>query len=105
MFEKLEQATKEFEDKIASIFQEYLDQYQEVKIGTKFIYESEECEVTGAGLRFGIEEILTRDLPELNPDFDIIYYIDIPSWRLPSQPESKAVWIQGSSKKVLKENN
>jgi hypothetical protein len=86
------------EKKIESLCVQYLKKYQAVPLGTTFEYEGETCTVVGAKL----DDISLDDcFSELNPDYDIIYFIDIPQWRVESQPDMKVRWNQKRLVKFL----
>ena len=68
----------------------YLKKYQTVPNGTTFEYEGEVCTVVGARLDIELEDCFS----EIDPDTKIIYFIDIPQWRVPSQPDMKVCWNQ-----------
>jgi hypothetical protein len=68
----------------------YLRQHQTVAKGTTFEYEGELCTVVGATVYIELEDCFS----EIDPDTKIIYFLDIPQWRVPSQPYMKVRWNQ-----------
>lgn len=78
------------EKTIEKLCSQYLKEYQSVPIGTTFEYEGEVCTVMGARLDIELEDCFS----EINPAYNIIYFIDIPQWRVPSQPDLKVTWNQ-----------
>jgi hypothetical protein len=68
----------------------YLKKYQAIPKGTTFEYEGELCTVVGVKLDIELEDCFS----EIDPDTKIIYFLDIPRWRLESQPDMKVRWSQ-----------
>ncbi len=99
MIKELKSTIREFEDKVETILNCYVKKYQTVPIGTRFTYKGEECEVKGASFRYDAEQINQEFLwgYEERPELDIVYLIDIPSWR----EVGLVCWCQGVLEREL----
>lgn len=89
--QRLQDERDRHENAIESLVEDYLNEYAIYPVGTTFEYEGETCTVTGRRFTF---DIVKDPDAKINENLDIIYFIDIPQWRVSWNPGARVVWPQ-----------
>lgn len=83
---------------LENLFQEFIKENFTIPIGTKFIYEGKLCTVVGAILHL---PSYFDFFQELNANKDIWLLLDIPTWNIEGEPDSKVTWSLGRFDKAV----
>lgn len=98
--EKIKAEYGRHQQALQSIFQEFIEESLTVPVGTKFLLDGELCTVLGAVLHPPSNFDLFQ---ELSAGSDIWLLLDIPSWRIEGEPDSRATWSMGRFNKALED--